>query len=103
MLKLAPQRYINLFKVETNSSIMVYAVCIEVNAPGEYTISEPRLVKVTQKRQLALPGAVVSPFTLAGVVAKQTITKRVISPFSRQFTYKTADYLKWYKANAPNF
>lgn len=81
---------------------MVYAVCIEVLAPGEYSISEPRLVKVTPKQQLALPGAVVSPFALTGAVAKQAVAEGVLSPFLEDVSYKTANYLKWYKANAPN-
>jgi|GEM_PF-1723779 len=102
MLKLQPQRYINLFKAETAHAVIVYAVCIEVTAPGEYNISEPRIVKVTPKRHLALPGAVVSPFALSGAVTVQVKGGRIASPFAQEFAFKTTDYLKWYKANAPN-
>ncbi len=101
MLKIQPQRYINLFSAETAHAVIVYAICIEVIAPGEYVVSEPRIVKVTPKRQLALPGAISSPFALSGVVLKQARAERVISPFQPQFAFNSAA-LKWYFSNAPN-
>ncbi len=105
MLKLKPQQYISLFKVENQNSIVIYAVCVEVIAPGEYRLSEPRIVKVTPKHQTqrALPGAVISPFTLGGLIQTAADARKPrASSFFKSYPLKDSGHLTWYKANAPN-
>lgn len=103
MLKVTPQKYISLFKVENETSIVIYAVCVLVTAPGEYQLSEPRIVKVTFKNPARLPGKVLSPFLLInGLVVDSSFvaTKNTLPRVSS--SYKQSDILKWYSANAPN-
>lgn len=102
MLKHTPQKYVTLFKRETATTVVVYAIGVEVIAPGEYILSEPRIIKVIQKNIAALPGAVISPFALPGTTILREHNHRLVSPYINEFTFNKAHYLKWYKANAPN-
>ncbi len=99
-LNIYTKRRIQFRTVETETSLLVFAVLVEQHG-NQTTYSEPRLIKVIAKKTQALPGSV-GTLALSGSIAKNSNPRgAILSPFVSLFSTQTENILNWYGARPP--
>ncbi len=105
MIELRTHQHIRFVTVEKPTAVFVYAILLETTGNETIAVSEPRIVKIIQKKgQLALKGT--TPTTIYILPAPQEVigtkVSKVISPyFAYIFGSETSNFIIGLAAQPP--
>lgn len=108
MVDIQIKRNIRFVTVEKPNAWLVLAVLVEIRDGLTVAVSEPKIVKIIQKKFAALSGNVqkrkISQLSAPKILVNQSHARHgIISPYSTSFKYLDSHTIPWFSAQPPTF